>query len=310
MLRQEPTDCRGVRALGLVLVAMLATVGPAGAQTTEERIRALEEEWRLASIHSDTATFRRLMAPDHHGIRTDGLVTSRDDRLRAFGSGDVRTQSLEYSDVHIRVDGNVAVVTGLATRKDSVGGGRSPRDFQYRFTRVWQRREARWQVIEFQSTTVDLGHVGGLPRSAAASEEDRPRDPLAEERAIRALLARYDSSSSQHAPEWRLPLFAEDADITNVVGRTRHGRAGAAAFRSDSLYQRMYAEAVERIDSTSIHFLSPTLAAVDAYWTMTGARHPDGTSWPERRGLMSLLLSKRTGTWLIQIFHNAEFPAR
>ena len=123
-------------------------------------ILALEEQWRQASLHNDTAVFNRLMAPDEHAIRTDGVVTTRLDRLRSFASGSVITRSLDFSDLHVRLIGDVAIVTGLAARKDSTNQG--TRDFTYRYTRIWQRRAGAWRVVEFQSTTVSPGNVGGL----------------------------------------------------------------------------------------------------------------------------------------------------
>ena len=99
-----------------VLVALLIHHSPLGAQSTEAEIRGLEQQWALASLHGDTAAFNRLMAPDFRSIRTDGLVMTRVDRLRAFGSGDVRTTALDLSGLNVRVDGNTAIVTGLAPR--------------------------------------------------------------------------------------------------------------------------------------------------------------------------------------------------
>ena len=147
----------------------------------------------------------------------------------------------------------------------------------------------------------------GAPARAAST---MPRAPQAEERAIRAVLAQFDSSWILHEPRRREPLFADDADMTNVVGATLHGAAARIGFRGDSLYQKMYANAVQTFDSVRIRFLTPTLANVDGYWTMRGAVHLDGTPWENRRGLMNLIMTKRSGAWRIEIFHNAEFPRR
>jgi ketosteroid isomerase-like protein len=135
---------------------------PIQAPADTATILALEEAWRQASLHNDTAAFNRLMAPDQHAVRTDGVVETRDDRLRAFGSGQVVTKNLEFSDLHVRLAGDIAIVTGLAARADTTNLG--ARDIKYRYTRIWQRQGGTWRVIEFQSTRVDPGNLGVTPR--------------------------------------------------------------------------------------------------------------------------------------------------
>jgi Calcium/calmodulin dependent protein kinase II association domain len=71
-----------------------------------------------------------------------------------------KTKSVEISDMRIRWYGDTALVTGLATRKDTAGG--KARDFQYYYTRVWILRDGRWQCVHMQSTTT--GTLGGLSK--------------------------------------------------------------------------------------------------------------------------------------------------
>ena len=130
------------------------------------------------------------------------------------------------------------------------------------------------------------------------------------EASIRRIIAQYNESWVRHDSEMRHNLFSDDADITNVVGKTVHGRAGMTENAKDPLYQIMNGNAIQKIDSISIRFLQPKIAAVDGRWSMIGGRHPDGSPWPDRRGLINMIITKEHGTWLIKIFHNAEFPER
>ena len=159
-----------VRRAVFILVAgsLCSARGSLGAQASDSRsseITRLEHQWEDASRHNDTATFNRLMAPDYMSIRTDGVLGSREGRLRSLGSGAVRTAALELSEMRVRVNANTAVVTGLATRKDTTDG--RLREFQYHYTRVWERQGGHWRVVVFQSTTVAPGQLGGL-RTATA----------------------------------------------------------------------------------------------------------------------------------------------
>lgn len=134
--------------------------------------------------------------------------------------------------------------------------------------------------------------------------------PGDDERNIRATLAEYEATWNEHRPEGMQRFFAEDAEITNVVGVTKCGRAGAVAFAQTPQYQAMYSAAHQHFDDVAVRLLTGNIAAVDVRWTMTGARHPDGTAWENRHGLLNLIMTKENGGWLIDLFHNAEFPDR
>lgn len=61
----------------------------------------------MASIDNDTAAFNRLMTSDYYLIRSDGIIETRGGRLRAFGSGQVRTTALYISDMLAASSGSV-----------------------------------------------------------------------------------------------------------------------------------------------------------------------------------------------------------
>lgn len=137
------------------------TAGAASPQSeAEAKIRRLENEWVQLAVHNDGAGYGRLLADEFIVIRTDGIVKTKADRIKAFSSGSIQTEVLELSDMQVRTYGNVAVVTGLATRKDTIDG--KARDFQYRYTRVWTLRDDRWQCVLMQSTAI--GPLGGLSK--------------------------------------------------------------------------------------------------------------------------------------------------
>jgi ketosteroid isomerase-like protein len=60
----------------------------------------------------------------------------------------------------------------------------------------------------------------------------------------------------------------------------------------------------------SIRFLTSTLAAVDVDWEMTGAKSPDGSPRPYRKGLLDFVMARQTdGSWLIEVMHNTDLTA-
>lgn len=72
--------------------------------------------------------------------------------LARIKSNNIQLQSNTLDEVSIRVYGDTAVVTGLATRRGSMDG----KDIgaAIRYTRLYVRRDGRWQVVQFQQTRV------------------------------------------------------------------------------------------------------------------------------------------------------------
>jgi len=61
--------------------------------------------------------------------------------------------SLELSDLNVRLEGNIAVVTGVnhVRGRDDKG---QPLDRRSRFTDVFVKRDGRWQVLATQGTAI------------------------------------------------------------------------------------------------------------------------------------------------------------
>ena len=67
-------------------------------------------------------------------------------------SSNIVLQSNTLNELDVRIYGDTAVVTGLATRKGSMNG----KDISgsIRYTRVYVNTNGRWQVVAFQQTPV------------------------------------------------------------------------------------------------------------------------------------------------------------
>ncbi|HEU4749415.1 MAG TPA: nuclear transport factor 2 family protein [Gemmatimonadaceae bacterium] len=114
----------------------------------------MEREWNDASLRRDASWFERNYASDVSQInsRTAALWN------KAQALADVRTdktviQSLDLSDLNVRVEGKTAVVTGV-----NHVVGRDPQgkafDRRVRFTDVFIKRDGRWQVWATQGTLI------------------------------------------------------------------------------------------------------------------------------------------------------------
>ena len=87
-------------------------------------------------------------------ISTDpgGRVTDKAQDKKDLSSGDLKFQSLEVSDVHVRVFGNTAVATGTSTVKGTYKG--QDLSGMYRFTDTWVERGGKWQAAASQATKI------------------------------------------------------------------------------------------------------------------------------------------------------------
>ena len=108
-------------------------------------LRQLDQERIQAQVGADAAALDRLYAEDFIGIGPSGTVRTKAQVIADFTSGSLRFQSITTDDVKWRVYGDTAVETGRSTMNGQDRGKVVPRD--NRFTRVWVRRQGRWQLV-------------------------------------------------------------------------------------------------------------------------------------------------------------------
>jgi ketosteroid isomerase-like protein len=133
-------------AAALAAVAIVAALawprGPAGG---EAEVLGVERAWMAAYVHNDAEALDAILAPDYKLTDDTGnVVTKADDVSRA------RARTLHYdlydtSDLHVRVWGDTAVVTGRA----EVRGTSSDRPFatRFAFTDTLSRIDGRWRAV-------------------------------------------------------------------------------------------------------------------------------------------------------------------
>lgn len=107
-------------------------------------------EWREAVITNNVRTMDHLLADDYLGISANGTVETKAEELAQSRAGTLRIQSLELSDIKVRVYGNTAVVTSRAQLKGV--NGQSDISGSYRYTRVYNKRFGKWKIISFEAS--------------------------------------------------------------------------------------------------------------------------------------------------------------
>ncbi len=121
-----------------------------GDQQTIKEIVDMERLAKEASLHRDADFSQRTLAEDYVAITPLGQVTTKQDSVSARKSGQLRYDTINVSDMVVRIYGDTAVVTARA----DVKGHQLGEDFSgpYRYTRVWIRRAGHWQTVSYQAT--------------------------------------------------------------------------------------------------------------------------------------------------------------
>ena len=139
--------------LAIALLCSLSVATFVGQETSvEDQVKKLEQNWAEALLKGDTASLDQYEAEDIMNTDPNGRVTDRTQDKKDLSSGDLRFQSMELSDLKVRVYGNAAVVTGISTGKGTFRG----QEFNgsSRFTDTWIKRNGKWQAVASQGTKV------------------------------------------------------------------------------------------------------------------------------------------------------------
>lgn len=113
------------------------------------QLAALETAWNTAHLANDAAALDRLWADEIVILVPRMRPMGKAEALAMFKDGAATFSRFETSDVHPRVTGNLAVVTGRLQRTRSFSGQVASEDWQFR--KVYRRDAAGWRVIGYHA---------------------------------------------------------------------------------------------------------------------------------------------------------------
>jgi len=135
------------------LAGLFLLIGAATLQAqAEDSVKALETRRGEALLKADTAALSRMMAPEFIEISRLGQVRTGADNLRDVGAGVLKLTSVKYDSLTVRIYGDVAVLRGIADNTGSMRG--FPFSGKIRYTRVFVKRDGRWQAVAMQQTVM------------------------------------------------------------------------------------------------------------------------------------------------------------
>lgn len=140
----------------LLLAAMTAPSGAGGpgrsgaAEPGTAELERLETAWNEAHLRGDAQTLDELWSDDLMLVVPGMQVMGKPEAIGIWRRGGIAFQRYETTGVTIRVIGEAAVVTGRLERTRLMGDREAHDD--WRFTKVYARRDGRWRVILFHAS--------------------------------------------------------------------------------------------------------------------------------------------------------------
>jgi hypothetical protein len=142
-----------MKRAGVITAAAIAlAAGSVAAAPPQQKLIELEAAWTQAVLHKDVAALSQMMADDWTGGGEDGKWSGRAQFLDEIKNGDLTFSAMTNHDVHVRMVGRAAVVSGLEDEKSAFKG--KDTSGAYSWMDIWEQRDGRWVVVASQNTRV------------------------------------------------------------------------------------------------------------------------------------------------------------
>lgn len=134
----------------LCISATAARAQRAHLQIAEDSVRGAEADRREALLNADTVALSRLTASEFFEISRFGMIRSRANNMQEIATGTLKLTSIQLDSLSVRIYGDAALLSGIS---ENVGEYRGmPFSGRIRYTRLFVRREGRWQAVAMQHT--------------------------------------------------------------------------------------------------------------------------------------------------------------
>jgi ketosteroid isomerase-like protein len=148
----HPATAASLLFLAFSLVTAVAQQGKEVTTNTADQteLQRLEKVWNDAHLRGDTAALDDLWADDLTVTVPRMPVFNKGQSLAIWRTGRMNFQRYDTTDLAFRIYGDSAVVTGRLIRERSFGDKHIHED--WRFTKVYVRREGKWRVVSWQAS--------------------------------------------------------------------------------------------------------------------------------------------------------------
>ena len=136
----------------LILLGLLAKTALAQPADDRNVLLQIEQGWNLALKNKDVSWFEQNLADDLTDTSSgSGALHTKAEDIAALKKDKTVYDSLELSNLQVRLEGNAGIVTGVNHLKGKDENG-EPFDLKLSFTDTYIRRNGRWLVWASQHT--------------------------------------------------------------------------------------------------------------------------------------------------------------
>jgi uncharacterized protein (TIGR02246 family) len=126
-----------------------------------------------------------------------------------------------------------------------------------------------------------------------------------DEAGVNAVVHGFEDAWNRHDMDAFATLFATDADFVNVIGMRWVGRDAIRQHHAAS-HATMFRTSTLRIGDTTVRFLKADVATSRSEWTLSGITSATGQLAPARTGILTHVLERIDGRWLIVLTQNTD----
>jgi uncharacterized protein (TIGR02246 family) len=139
--------------------------------------------------------------------------------------------------------------------------------------------------------------------SAGNSQAQMAANREADTAAIKQTVAAFQDAWNSHDAHGVAMKYVEDGDFSSIKAEDSHGRKELEEHYT-TIFNTFLKNARTTDTVRSIRFLGPDLASVDIDWLVNEPSAPGGVL---RKGLLTWVVTKRSGQWIIAIYHEQSF---
>ena len=145
---------RRISFLAIVIALISSGLGLAQAGKAEQQVLQAEKDRFVAMVKGDRAALEKLLADDLTYTHSTALLETKEQFIKSVTSGNIDYVSIVPSeaDSKVRINGNSAIVTGIAA-VNVIDNGKD-RKIRIRYTTVYGNRGGAWLLQAWQSTVI------------------------------------------------------------------------------------------------------------------------------------------------------------
>lgn len=142
--------------------------------------------------------------------------------------------------------------------------------------------------------------VCAMCQGSAVAQTER-----ADEAAVRTAVRTFETGWNSHDMNAMFQAFAPDVEFINVVGMYWRGLPDVRRAHQ-MMHESFFKATSNHIEDMQVRLVAPDAAVAVVRWRKGATPMPDGSVRPEGRDMMSMILAKRDGRWLVVSAHNTS----